>query len=175
MKRFLLIFVVLFVFMALCMVNSRTVGEDAWVLCQPDSYVNVRIRPHKTARITGRLYSGDSVRLDGHSCNGYCHVSGVASEDGDGWVSTGYLVYSSPEEDGHTYRIDASGRVACRRGVDGTRRRWLHTDDILTVYMRSEEWCLTSQGFVQTEFIDFTLPVDFHTELDPDDMTWEAD
>lgn len=173
MKKFLLIFFLLIWFMCICAAGSK--ADDAWVLCQPDSYVNVRSNPKATASITGRLYAGDRVCLEGRTRNGYIHVSGVASEAGEGWVSEGFLVQNMPEEDGHIYRIEASGRVACRRGIDGTRRRWLRTDDVLMVYMRSDEWCLTSQGFVQTEYIDFSVPVDFHSELDPDDMTWEQD
>ena len=129
--------------------------KEAWVLCQPDSYINIRTNPKKNSEVSGYLLSGDKILTDGKQRNGYLHILGY-TENGEGWVSKGYVVYSEAVQDGNQYKIDAKGRVACRRSVNGTRRRWLLNGDILTVYMVSDEWCLTSEGFVKTEFIDFS-------------------
>ena len=150
---------------------GETEYTEAWVLCQPDSYINIRAFPKKDAEKSGYLMSGDRIFVDGSSKRGFMHVYGV-TEAGEGWVAKGYIVYSEPYADGHRYPVHAKGRVAARRTVNGTRRRWLHDGDILTVYMVSDEWCLTSQGFVKTEYIDLTSRQDCEN-VDPLGMTWE--
>ena len=147
---------------------------EAWVLCQPDSYINIRSFAKKDAAVAGYLWSGDRIWLDGKSRKGFMHCVGMGIEPGDGWVAKGYIVYSEPREDGHVYRIDSNGRVAARRTVGGTRRRWMRNGDEVTVYMVSGEWCLTSQGFIKTDCIDLTTPIDIDN-MDPDDMMWEED
>lgn len=151
-------------------------GEEieAWVLCQPDSFIYVRSFPKKTSDPLGYLYSGDRVFLDGKAKGNFVHIINANTESGDGWVSKGYIVHSEPYEDGHVYRIEASGRVSARRTVGGTRRRWLHTNDIVTVYMVSEDWCLTSQGFIRTSCIDLSQRQDID-DMDPGEMTWEEE
>lgn len=146
--------------------------EDAWVLCQPDSYINIRTFANKRSEVAGYLYSGDHVLLDGATKNGYYHVI-VGVEAGEGWIKKGYVIRSKPERDGHVYPISANGRVAARRTVNGTRRRWMHDGDEVKVYMRSEEWCLTNQGFIITECIDLESRMDIDQMSDPEDMTWE--
>lgn len=148
---------------------------EAWVLCQPDSWVNSRRFPKKDGEINAYLFSGTKIFLDGKQKRGFVHAVGMNSEDGDGWVSKGFIVYSEPVEDGHRYPVRATGRVAARRAVGGTRRRWLHDGDEVTVYMISDEWCLTNEGFVKTEFIDLDSRLDIDTPASPEDMTWEAD
>ena len=110
--------------------------------------------------------------MDGVSKNGYYHVI-VGVEAGEGWIKKGYVVHSKPERDGHVYPISANGRVAARRTVNGTRRRWMHDGDEVKVYMRSEDWCLTNQGFIKTECIDLESRMDIDQMSDPEDMTWE--
>ena len=149
--------------------------EEAWVLCQPDSWVNSRRFPKKDGEVNAHLFPGTKIFIDGKQKRGYIHAVGIMSEDGDGWVSKGFIVYSEPRQDGHVYQIRTTGRVACRRSIGGTRRRWLYDGDILTVYMVSDEWCLTSEGFVKTEFIDLESRQDIENQTDPDDMTWEED
>lgn len=173
MKKIILLLIV--VGLLYTMVNSR--GEEApmaWVLCQPDSYVNIRTKPRKNASTCGQLYSGDYIFLDGISRNGFLHCINMSTEEGEGWVYKGFIVYSEPYEDGHEYLIDSDGRVACRRSVDGTRRLWLSNEDVLTVYMASDDWCLTDKGFVKTEFINLQCPINYETP-DPDMMTWEEE
>lgn len=147
---------------------------DAWVLCQPDSYINVRYSHNKSSEVIGWLLSGDPIHLDGLEKNGYLHIVNFSNEYGEGWVAKGFVVRSEPVQDGHEYLVQAKGRVAARRTVEGHRRCWLHNNDILTVYMRSNDWCLTNQGFVKTEFIDLDCPLDIPTPS-PDEMTVEED
>lgn len=148
---------------------------EAWVLCQPNSWVNSRRFPKKDAEVNAYLDSGTKLYLDGKTKRGFAHCVGMNNEDGEGWVYKGFLVYSEPVPDGHVYPIDAKGRVACRRYVNGTRRCWAHKDDPVTVYMVSDEWCLTNKGFIKTEFIDLTTRLDISKPTDPDEMTWEEE
>lgn len=173
MKRRLiaLLFFIALIFATTCHSEELT---EAWVLCQPNSYINVRQFPKKTAEPTGYLMSGDLIFIDGTQKRGYMRIYGV-TEAGEAWVSKGYIVYSEPYEDGHRYPVRSKGRVAARRTIGGTRRRWLRDGDILTVYMVSDEWCLTSQGFVKTDFIALDSRVDIDTPTNPDDMTWEEE
>lgn len=177
--RMRLIAFVLFIALifAICCTSSYA-EEDytmAWVLCQPDSWVNSRRFPKKDGEVNARLFPGDKILLDGKQKHGFMHAVGIASEDGDGWVSEGFIVYSEPNQDGHDHLVKAKGRVACRRSIGGTRRHWLRDGDILTVYLISDEWCLTNEGFVKTEFIDLESRVDIGESTNPDDMTWEND
>lgn len=177
-KRLVVLGLLLLLMFTVC--TTAIAGEDkydteAWVLCQPDSWVNSRRFPKKDGEINAYIFPGTRIFLDGKEKRGFVHAVGMNSEDGDGWVSKGFIVYSEPCEDGHVYPISSTGRVACRRSIGGTRRRWLYDGDILTVYMVSEEWCLTSEGFVKTEFIDLESRMDIDSPTDPDDMTWEED
>ena len=182
MKRYLalaLAFVVVIALTIIALFCPEAIAEDdedwieAWVLCQPDSWVNSRRFPKKDAEVNAYLFSGDKIFLDGKQKRGFAHCSGMNNEDGEGWVYKGFLVYSEPVPDGHVHPIDAKGRVACRRYVDGTRRCWVYDEDPVTVYMISDEWCLTNKGFIKTEFIDLTTRLDISELTDPSEMTWE--
>lgn len=149
---------------------------EAWVLCQPGSYVHVRANPSRNSQDNSVLYSGDRIILDGRVKNGFYHCVLMANEAGEGWVSKGFVVHDKPFSDGRKYLVSANGRVACRRSINGDRRHWLHDGDIITVYMVSIDWCLTNQGFVKTECIDLKNPiVESASNLNADDMTWEED
>ena len=49
--------------------------------------------------------------------------------------------------------ITGKGRVAARKTIDGQRRKWLKPGDIVTVYRISDEWAITSAGFVRSDYI----------------------
>lgn len=126
---------------------------DGWILCQPDSFVNVREWPRKTSRKTGFLELGEQIRTDGETKNGFLHIVRCTTESGDGWVSCGYVVSDQPQVETCRAWIDSAGRVACRRATNGERRKWLHGGDELTLYACSAEWSVTSEGFVRTEYL----------------------
>lgn len=150
--------------------------EEGWIMCQLDSYVNIRAFPKTNSEQTGYLLAGDRIFLDGQVKNGFAHCVGLSTEAGEGWVYKGFISPSKPVEDGREYHVKANGRVAARRSISGDRRCWLHDNDILTVYLKSEDWCLTSQGFIKAEFINFSdQPVIISEYSNPYDMTWEDD
>ena len=139
-------------FLLLMLVANRAWGEDGWIMCQPDSYVNVRAAPGKGGRVVGYLELGDAIQMDGRR-NGYTHVTGISTEGGEGWVACGYIVTDAPQIETVAAWIDAEGRVACRRAIDGNRRKWLHQGDPMTLYASSAEWSVTSEGFIKTEYV----------------------
>lgn len=138
---------------------TRAKGEEreyteCWVLCQPDSYVNARLNPKKKSAEIGRLECGDNFYTDGKTMNGYVHCFGVG-EWGEGWVHKGYVVYTKPYKPStQLKKVESNGRVAARRTIDGARRCWLKNEQTIKVYMISEEWSVTNQGFVKTKFIE---------------------
>ena len=130
-------------------------GEDdldpVWVLCQPDSYVNIRERPNKQSARAGYAECGDRFLTDGKIRNGFLHVY-ASVEAGEGWIKTGYLVWTEPEKVFETRRIESDGRVNARRTIGGERRCWLKSGEEIKVYWMAD-WAVTNRGFVKTEYI----------------------
>lgn len=128
-------------------------SSKVWVLCQPDSYVNIRARPSSGSQKEGYAICGDSFETDGKTRSGYTHVF-ASVEAGEGWISNGFIVWDEPEEVNTEMTISSKGRVALRRSIGGNRRKWGHNDDKLKVYWVSDEWSVTDQGFIKTEFLE---------------------
>lgn len=145
--------VIAVLWLLIALLSPSLAEHEYFVICNPDSFVNVRDAPKKGSQITGTLWIGDKVTADGHKRNGYQHVTGLTTESGDGWVYGGYLVADQPQVETVKAWVDAKGRVACRRGVNGERTRWLKSGQELTLYASSAEWSVTDKGFVQTEYI----------------------
>jgi translation initiation factor IF-1 len=128
--------------------------QQAWVICQPDSYVNIRERASGRSGVLGRFESGTPILTDGEEKNGFTHLVGLPLEEEEGWIHSGYIVYGEPEEKNAHYRIRSNGRVAARRSIDGKRRRWMRNGDRVTVYRASKVWAVTNQGFIQTKYLE---------------------
>lgn len=126
---------------------------EAWVLCQPDSYVNIRERASSRSAYAGMLMSGDQIWVDGRTKDGYAHCENMSNELGEGWVHAGYIVFEEPEEVNRQCRISSNGRVSCRRTIGGDRRCWVVDGSEVFVYQVAGEWAVTDKGFVKTEFI----------------------
>lgn len=126
---------------------------DVWVLCQPDSYVNVRASANIHSKAEGYALCGDSFRTDGKCRNGFVHVY-APIEAGEGWIADGYVVWDKPAEVNSEYFIRSNGRVSIRRTIGGDRRKWVHDGDSLKVYWISDSWAVTNEGFIKTEFLE---------------------
>jgi hypothetical protein len=134
---------------------GEEVGIECWVLCQPDSYVNVRAKPKKTSEEVGYFECGAKILTDGKVKNGYLHIFGFMFEVSEGWIHKGYIVYDEPYFPiFENTTIESNGRVAARRTVNGEKRCWLKNGQAIKVYMVSDEWSVTNKGFVKTKFID---------------------
>lgn len=152
MRRVIEIVLYIGLFLALVAVFGKAWADDGWIVCQPDSYVNIRETPGKGGRVIGYLQLGDKVET-GERKKGYTHISGSYTEDGEGWVASGYIVDNKPQIETVRAWVDAEGRVACRRSAGGDLRRWLDEGQELILYASSAIWSVTSEGFVRTEYI----------------------
>ena len=135
------------------MVMAEEELTAAWVLCQPDSYVNIRERASSRSAYAGMLMSGDQIWVDGRTKDGYAHCENMSNELGEGWVHAGYIVFDEPEEVNRECLISSNGRVSCRRTIDGDRRCWVVNGSEVFVYQVAGEWAVTDKGFIKTEFI----------------------
>lgn len=133
--------------------DAKAEDYDGFVICDPESYVNIRRTPKKTGEVCGQLYCGDRIKTDGVERNGFLHCIDLSTEYGEGWVHLGYVVTDQPQAmDGYGV-IESTGRVAARRWVGGKRKSWIRPGTRVRVLAMSEEWTLTARGFVKSEFI----------------------
>lgn len=123
---------------------------SVWVLCQPDSFVYVREFPKRGADCAGYGYLGDRLTTDGRTKNGYLHIIGFEC---GGWIHKGFVTDCPVIVREYDAEIVSKGRVACRRYIGGTRRRWLKKGETVTVYASADDWSITSQGFVMSQFL----------------------
>lgn len=133
--------------------SAETVTEPRWVLCQPDSYMNIRETPNKHANISGWLFLGDRVETDGKKKNGFLHIVNASTETGDGWVAARYLMEVPPKVQTVCGVIECRGRVAARIQPDGKRSRWMKPGDRVTIYAFGSEWTVTDRGFIRSEYV----------------------
>lgn len=151
MKRMIMLLMALIL---LCTVaGAERIQEEVWVLCMPDSEVNVRERPKKTGEIFGGAMCGACMWTDNVKKNGYLHVLDLAAESDTGWISARYVVYDEPVEVNAVMEIRSDGRVACRRWINGKINSWIMNGDRLTVYWMSPSWAVTSRGYIRSEFL----------------------
>lgn len=161
MKRMIMLLMALIL---LCTVASaERIQEEVWVLCMPDSEVNVREKPKKTGEIFGGAMCGACMWTDNVKKNGYLHVLDLAAESDTGWISARYVVYDEPVEVNAVMEIRSDGRVACRRWINGKINSWIMNGDRLTVYWMSPSWAVTSRGYIRSEFL--TEVVESDSEL----------
>lgn len=126
---------------------------EAWVLCMPDNYVNMRMGPSRKSAECGWKSVGDRVYLDGKKKNGYLRCVDSFGEV-EGWIHAGYIVYDEPEQLVQYATIVSRGRLAARKCVGGTRTRWLKPLATVLVYYWSDEWCLTNCGYVKSQYLE---------------------
>lgn len=133
---------------------SQKQTTTAWVICQPGDWVYAREWPNRNGDGCGMLDTGYKVELDGKTKNGFAHCVDVALEQNECWVYAGYLVFDEPQwMNGAWYKIDANGRVAARKYIDGPRRCWVVRGSTVQVFWMSEEWAVTMKGFIRSEYL----------------------
>ena len=130
---------------------------SCWILCKPGSQVNIRRTPGKDGIIDGFLEACDTFKTDGTTRNGFVKALNVG-ENETGWVYAGFVVTDKPELSGERYVCVARNRAACRRWCDGPqitgRIGWLYNGSNVQVFFRSNEWCVTSRGYIKTEWLE---------------------
>lgn len=130
------------------------------VLCDPNSYVNIRKDPNSKAYIMGKLYAMDDVTVIASRTVGNTtwYQIDVFLESGNvGWVSGGFLVYDeiSYYKTGVEAKIKAKGGVHSRKSIDGKIRSKIKDRSTVQVFLYSNEWCVTNRGYIKTKFIDW--------------------
>lgn len=145
MRRFLAILCVL---LTVCV---SALADTVYILCQPDSFVYVREYPRRGAQVAGYVELGDALESDGITKNGFLMVYGF--EAGEAWVNLGFVSFDPVTVETIKGHIESKGRVACRRSVNGTRRKWLKNGEKVTIYGFSDSWSITNKGFIQTQFL----------------------
>lgn len=129
--------------------------ETKYVLCQPNDYINIRAKASRKSKEEGYLMAGDAVEVSNRSRNGYAYSPSLHNELGEGWIFEGYLVNDQPINIGGCYyRINSNGRVAARKCIGGKRRCWLYNGDRVKVWYMTDEWCVTSKGFIMTKYLE---------------------
>ena len=148
--------IILVVYALIFFANSLGMAEEAytqaWIICQPNDYINARSKPSGNSKKVGWFDPGDEILLDGQKKNGYLHC--VGRFETDAWVFSGYVVYEEPVRvNVHAYVI-SKGDLQARKYVGGKRRCWLKTGDELEVRWWTSDWCVTNKGFVMTKFLE---------------------
>lgn len=135
-----------------CLTRAEAPAE-AWVMCNPESEVNVRNRPNKHATVEAHVYAGQKLELSGKKRGRWYHCY-VPCEAGEGWIREDYLSFTEPEvyEDGRTFETTC-GNLFARYSIKGNRCAKLKKGVRVTVYLAADEWSVTSRGFIKTEFL----------------------
>jgi hypothetical protein len=152
-KVFLTIFAVItaVVCIVLCVIQSAY-GEDLYILCRPDSKVNIRSKPRKNSAVNAWIECGQCVHTDGKVKNGFVHVVGLPAEITEGWIYAGYLVDEPPAI--RTYLAEVwEGDVIARSSVNGKRLQKLREGRTVTVYAKTHMWAVTNKGFIMCDWL----------------------
>ena len=145
------------IYAIICFFGSLGVAEEqytrAWIVCQPNDYVNARNRPSSRSECVGWFDPGEEILLDGEKQNGFLHCVGRFETCG-AWVFSGYVVYEEPvKTDIHAYVI-SNRKLQARKYINGKRRCWLKTGDEIKIHWYTNEWCVTNKGFVMTRYLE---------------------
>lgn len=153
MKRLISVFIIVVLMMITCVSYSEDDKTEIYVLCHPDSYVNVRSYPGRKGEVLGRLEVGYQLYTDNVIKNGYIHCVDMSLEDTEGWIYKGYIIYDEPVEINTDTNV-LKNKVIARKYVDGDKRCYVKKDDILTVYWSGYEWSITSKGYIRTDLLN---------------------
>lgn len=133
------------------------IAEEAWVLCNPKSHVNIRLGSSKKSMLIGTLECGDVIETDWQEKNGWIHITAESAECGDGWIRKGYITQQQPViEQETTYIISSNQPVLCRNKIDGKVIKRLYNGDIVKVYSHSD-WAVTNKGYIKYEFLEVNI------------------
>lgn len=155
MKRILK--VLLSTAVALFILIGASSADEMYVLCRPNDYVNVREFPSTKGAQAGRLECGDSIDTDGitkKDKQGRTWVQVYGGFEGDAWICAMYLQDSPVVVCKCTGYVSSKGRVALRRSPNGKRIKWLKNGTELSILAMSDDWVLTTTGYVKREYLD---------------------
>ena len=91
--------------------------SQAWVMCRPGDFVNVRAKPGTKAEVIGRFDCGDAFMTDWETRDGWIHAVELGLEETEGWIHLGYVSAWEPEwRNGEEAKVTGT---AAGRGRDG--------------------------------------------------------
>ena len=126
-----------------------------YAICK-DSSVNVRANPSSKAKIEGYLEFGWDVQVTDSKKDSsgtlWYRIEGT-TELGYGWVCSMYLVPSKPERVDMIATVDANGRVATYKRINGERKGWVSPGTEVNVTIYTADWCHTDKGWIRTEYL----------------------
>ena len=142
----------------LCVVTTAQ-ADIMYVLCRPDDHVNMRFSASTKSEIVGYLDCGDEVETDGvvkkdNKGRKWIHIVSPCVESGDSWVCSMYLQESRVTIQKCSAYVIAKGRTALRRSPNGKRIKWLENGDEVSIIAMSNEWALTSKGYVKMDYLE---------------------
>ena len=138
--------------LALC-VAVGAACESVYVLGQPYSFVYVRETPKRGGRVCGYLDLGMELQAEGTVRNGFLRLEDGYFESAEAWVNLWFISRTPVVVETVEGWIESTWRVACRRSVNGTRRKWLADGQEVVIYARGDDWAVTDQGFIKTAFL----------------------
>lgn len=147
MKRFIALLAIL-----VSLTESAISEHNIWVMCK--TYVNIREKPSSKSDAIGFLDSGEGLETDWVRSGDWLHLIHLSCETDEGWVYAGYVVDSEPKKVDAECKVVSNGRVALRTKVDGDRRAWAKNGAILKVLWTSQDWALTTRGYIKSEYLE---------------------
>ena len=153
MNRTVLVILILLLLAVCWMAGAEE--RTQYILCnpKPTNHVAIRRSPKKGAEEIGRLDCGDQIITDGKEKNGYVRILGM-TEWSEGWVHKGYIVDDKPVIERCNANVAATGRVMSWRYVGKGRNGWLDIGTSVAVYARTDEWAVTSRGYVRMKYLE---------------------
>ena len=148
--------VIILALMSLVIFVGNATAERMYVLCRPHDYVNVRSLPSTKGASVGFLDCGDWVETDGYAKKdnkGRTWIQ-VYGFEGEAWIIAMYLQDSPVVIEKCTGFVASNSRIALRRSPNGKRIKWLKHGTEVTILAMSEEWALTTRGYVRREYLD---------------------
>jgi hypothetical protein len=131
------------------------VPEDAWVMCQPDSEVVVRVHPNRHSEEAARVFPGDHLTLTGKKQGRWYEVYHLC-ENGGGWVRGDFLSFSEPEvfEGGKEF-VTTKGKLVARFSIKGrVRKKFKKAGATVKVFLMADEWSVTNQGYIMSKYLE---------------------
>lgn len=124
-----------------------------FVLCDPDSSVNIREKPRKTGIVLGQMLCGDELTLDGKTQGEWLHVTGLSMEMDGGWINRKYVADARVTVEEFD-AVTTAAKVRVREGVNGKITRRMKKGAKVRVLASSAGWCVTTVGFIRTEYLE---------------------
>lgn len=140
----------------LLMATAAAQAESyGWVMCQPDSQVNIRQNPSKHSEIVAHAFAGDRITLTGRKKGKWLHCI-YPCENGEGWIRRDYISEDEPEDIQTGIFQIIGDEVNVRYSAGGKIFRKLDYGTTVRVSMVTAEWSVTEYGFIQTRFLMHT-------------------